>query len=340
MNQSNLDQRYNFPLHNILLAHYLPNKMLSMPLRSIKQFFSIFKSNKNVPVKTSKPKLFNGVIPKLHTGPEKDCFQASAKDVKLVHAKQLIKGDVYNIVSNGKTIGEVYYEPLCIFCDKLQTIFPKHFFEENGTNRNCQHLTMESAPSPAIIEKRLIHHELSGYLWNKMFRRECCGDIDFPSDITLLEDELFIIRVLRTGNIKRVAYLPKAFYHYRTDNTSSIIHVRSERNLQSLYKVLHYLLENSGAGSTSDDWIIERKMRIMNELFRMKRFKQLMSDFVEVHQKIIDEQPHWNIRRPEQSGLSMALQGKPCLGFLFCVINEYLIIFTVRIKMLLHRINK
>ena len=214
------------------------------------------------------------------------------------------------------------------------------FFEENGTNRTCQHLAMEFAPSPSIIEKRLIHHELSGYLWNKMFRRECCGEIDFPSDITLLEDELFIIRVLRTGNIKRVAYLPKAFYHYRTDNTSSIIHVRSERNLQSLYKVLHYLLENSGAGSTSDDWIIERKMRIMNELFRMKRFQQLMSDFVEVHQKIIDEQPHWNIRRPEQSGLSMALQGKPCLGFLFCVINEYLIIFTVRIKMLLHRINK
>lgn len=214
------------------------------------------------------------------------------------------------------------------------------FFEENGTNRICQHLAMESAPSPAIIEKRLIHHELSGYLWNKMFRRECCGEIDFPSDITLLEDELFIIRVLRTGNIKRVAYLPKAFYHYRTDNTSSIIHVRSERNLQSLYKVLHYLLENSGAGSTSDDWIIERKMRIMNELFRMKRFQQLLNSFVEVHQTIIDEQPHWNIRRPEQSGLSMALQGNPRLGFLFCVINEYLIIFAVRIKMLLHRIYK
>ena len=44
------------------------------------------------------------------------------------------------------------------------------FFEENRTNRYCKHLAMESAPSPAIIEKRLIHHELSGYLWNKMFR--------------------------------------------------------------------------------------------------------------------------------------------------------------------------
>ena len=105
---------------------------MNMKINSIKQLFSIFKSNKNVPVKTSKPKLFNGVIPKLHTGPEKDCFQASAKDVKLVHARQLMEGDVYNIVSNGKAIGELYYEPQCIFCDKLQTIFPKHFFDENG----------------------------------------------------------------------------------------------------------------------------------------------------------------------------------------------------------------
>lgn len=212
------------------------------------------------------------------------------------------------------------------------------FFEENGTNRYCQHLAMESAPSPAIIEERLIHHELSGYLWNKMFRRECCGDIDFPSDITLLEDELFIIRVLRTGNIKRVAYLPKAFYHYRTDNTSSIIHVRSERNLQSLYKVLHYLLENSGAGSTSDDWIIERKKLILNQLFRMKRFKQLMSDFDEVHQTIIDEQPHWNIRRPEASGLSMALQGNPRLGHFLCVMNERLFLVVVYLKKLWKRL--
>lgn len=212
------------------------------------------------------------------------------------------------------------------------------FFEENRTNRYCQHLAMESAPSPAIIEKRLIRHELSGYLWNKMFRRECCGDIDFPSDITLLEDELFIIRVLRTGNIKRVAYLPKAFYHYRTDNTSSIIHVRSERNLQSLYKVLHYLLENSGAGSTSDDWIIERKKLILNQLFRMKRFKQLMSDFDEVHQTIIDEQPHWNIRRPEASGLSMALQGNPRLGHFLCVMNERLFLVVVYLKKLWKRL--
>lgn len=212
------------------------------------------------------------------------------------------------------------------------------FFEENRTNRYCKHLAMESAPSPAIIEKRLIHHELSGYLWNKMFRRECCGDIDFPSDITLLEDELFIIRVLRTGNIKRVAYLPKAFYHYRTDNTSSIIHVRSERNLQSLYKVLHYLLENSGAGSTSDDWIIERKKLILNQLFRMKRFKQLMSDFDEVHQTIIDEQPHWNIRRPEASGLSMALQGNPRLGHFLCVMNERLFLVVVYLKKLWKRL--
>lgn len=212
------------------------------------------------------------------------------------------------------------------------------FFEENGTNRNCQHLAMESAPLPAIIEKRLIRHELSGYLWNKMFRRECCGDIDFPSDITLLEDELFIIRVLRTGNIKRVAYLPKAFYHYRTDNTSSITHFRCERNLQSLYKVLHYLLENREAGNISDAWIIERKKLILNQLFRMKRFKQLMSDFDEVHQKIIDEQPHWNIRRPEQSGLSMALQGNPRLGHFLCVMNERLFLVVVYLKKLWKRL--
>lgn len=212
------------------------------------------------------------------------------------------------------------------------------FFEENRTNRYCKHLAMESAPSPAIIEKRLIRHELSGYLWNKMFRRECCGDIDFPSDITLLEDELFIIRVLRTGSIKRVAYLPKAFYHYRTDNTSSITHFRCERNLQSLYKVLHYLLENREAGNISDAWIIERKKLILNQLFRMKRFKQLMSDFDEVHQKIIDEQPHWNIRRPEQSGLSMALQGNPRLGHFLCVMNERLFLVVVYLKKLWKRL--
>ena len=212
------------------------------------------------------------------------------------------------------------------------------FFEENGTNRNCQHLAMESAPSPAIIEKRLIHHELSGYLWNKMFRRECCGDIDFPSDITLLEDELFIIRVLRTGNIKRVAYLPKAFYHYRTDNTSSIIHVRSERNLNSLLKVLDYMLEITGSCNESDDWVMGRKKVIMGELFLMKRFKQLLDSFPEVHQLIINEQPQWNLFRPGPSGLSMALQGHPHFGYYGCVINQLILNFAIKIKLQFMRI--
>lgn len=191
-----------------------------------------------------------------------------------------------------------------------------YYEEHKDANQYC-HLELEPTPEAAFIERLLITHKLSGYLWNKMIRRKCCDGVDFPDDITLLEDELFIIRALHVGNIRRVTYLPKAFYHYRTYNPSSIIHVKSERNLRSQVKVLEYLIDITGG-----DCFIDRKKWIIYDLFLLKRFTEINERYPEMHRRLIDEQRRWHIGRPMQSAISLALRGYPRLAYNMYKVNK------------------
>lgn len=74
-----------------------------------------------------------------------------------------------------------------------------------------------------------LFHQLHGSTWNKLVRRECflrC-EVHFPLELSYCED-LFVNACLLSHDI-RVAYLPKAFYHYdQYLNENSLVHRSSE----------------------------------------------------------------------------------------------------------------
>ena len=216
-----------------------------------------------------------------------------------------------------------------VICDfKGETDFGSEYYSMN----------LPLCPTTDDLLRRLLFQQLHGSCCNKLVRRACYNGVDFPDDVTLLEDELFNIRVLRSGKVKRVAYLPKAFYHYRMNNASSIIHVKNDRNIQSQFRVLEYLLEMFGGDSSFDEGFADRKVHILYDLFLSKRFEQLYESFPEVHQRVIDDQRRWHLYRPVQSGISMALRGYPRLGYFLCTLDEGIFDMKKRIKMRLQRI--
>lgn len=72
---------------------------------------------------------------------------------------------------------------------------------------------VDSYHADAIL-KKMFAQQLHGSCWNKLIRRECyCKyNVSFPKNIIRWED-LYVICSLLMHQI-RIAYLPKAFYHY------------------------------------------------------------------------------------------------------------------------------
>lgn len=81
-----------------------------------------------------------------------------------------------------------------------------------------------SSLTPKQILLDLLNNRLFGSLWNKLIRTNLYWklNIRFFSDINHSEDLLTCIQLLQNSNLK-ISYLPKAFYHYRV-NDSSITH--------------------------------------------------------------------------------------------------------------------
>lgn len=81
---------------------------------------------------------------------------------------------------------------------------------------------------PSSINAETVLHELfqqlHGSCWNKLVKRVCYSkyNVKFPIGINHCEDLLTWVQLLLHNDVK-IAYLPKAFYHY-VQNESSITH--------------------------------------------------------------------------------------------------------------------
>lgn len=85
-----------------------------------------------------------------------------------------------------------------------------------------------------VVFRELFKH-LHGSCCNKLIRRTCYSDynIRFPEGYTFLED-LYVTAILCTHDIK-IAYLPKAFYHYIQDeNEHSMVKKPTNRSVDSI----------------------------------------------------------------------------------------------------------
>lgn len=93
---------------------------------------------------------------------------------------------------------------------------------------------------PKRVLKELFQ-QLLGSCWNKLVRQACYNryDIKFPVGINYCEDLLVCVQLFIHNDIK-IAYLPKAFYHYRM-NENSITHRLTRKNYEGLLKYLDML---------------------------------------------------------------------------------------------------
>jgi glycosyltransferase involved in cell wall biosynthesis len=82
--------------------------------------------------------------------------------------------------------------------------------------------------------KSMLHEKMHGALWNKMYRRELFIDyeIKFDESASVWEDLYANIRLFYFAN--KIHYVPKAFYHYRQDISTSLTGQLNSKTLNDI----------------------------------------------------------------------------------------------------------
>lgn len=177
-----------------------------------------------------------------------------------------------------------------------------------------QHVSQEiKKPATAKeVQSKIINQQLHGSCWNKLIKRDCCIDIKFtPKDISLAEDELFIVRVLNK-DIK-VSYINKAYYHYRMDNTDSICSSKSDKIIISRTKVIEEYEKFLNPIEYNNFFNI--KYDILLTLFKTKNLKQLKNTYKEIHPIIIYPERKYSPVLPLGYFFQRAIKGNTYIAY-------------------------
>ena len=203
-----------------------------------------------------------------------------------------------------------------------------YIIEKDGESE-CSKQNLPENPDAKDVISRIINEQLHGSLCNKLVRRECCHGLAFcPTNIYLAEDELFNIRLL-VKDIK-ITYLPKAFYHYRMDNSSSACQSKNVKIVSSrIITVKEY--EKILDKREYDDFFVIKK-RILTTLFLSRNTKGIKDLFKETAARIIKQHNRYNPKLPLGYFLALALKGRPLLAYYLYQINIGTIRFIQFIK--------
>lgn len=181
-------------------------------------------------------------------------------------------------------------------------------------NQTTQYISENITPNASAkeVQKRIINQQTHGSCCNKLIKKECCANIKFmPKDISLGEDELFIVRVLNR-NIK-ISYINNAYYHYRRDNSDSICSSRNEHILLSRMKVIEEYEKILDKKEYNNFFNIKRDVLI--SLFVTKNLKQLKYTYKEIHPQIISTQKRYSFRLPLGYFFPMGLKSNPYIAY-------------------------
>ncbi len=165
---------------------------------------------------------------------------------------------------------------------------------------------VDSYHADAIL-KKMFAQQLHGSCCNKLIRRECyCKyNVSFPKNIIRWED-LYVICSLLMHQI-RIAYLPKAFYHYdQMVNNNSIVRKVTKQGLDSQIQFIEHFRE---IGCSLE--LLYPSMRATKELAYCSDIletKHVISLFSEINEKYMNEPK--GILDFIPKGLSALIQGK------------------------------
>lgn len=199
------------------------------------------------------------------------------------------------------------------------------YISENNYGQEYNSMNLPLRPTADDLLRRLLLQQLHGSCCNKLVRRACCNGVSFtPSHLCIYEDELFNIRILRK-DIK-VVYLPKAFYHYRMNNSDSLCHAYSTKSLNSAIDV-----EKEKERIIAEDERLcgidtyESVKRVLLMAFMSKRFDIMRCYHTEKHKEIIENGMPYRLVRPVSSNLALALRGFPRLAYFLHSMEIWLI---------------
>ena len=116
-------------------------------------------------------------------------------------------------------------------------------FFENKKEEELYRVQKPSSLEPDAVLRQLLGQQLLGACWNKLLRRQLVQDfgIRFPLDVILWED-LLVNCLFLTHEVK-VAYLPKAFYHYDVGINEHSLIKKPLKEILMQEQVLYRLLE-------------------------------------------------------------------------------------------------
>lgn len=98
---------------------------------------------------------------------------------------------------------------------------------------NERYMKQPSFDTPMEALKAMLSGGMKYNVWNKLVRRSLYTDnhIAFPAGYGMGED---MTMMMLFAHAKKVAYVPKAYYHYVKTNTNAFSQTYSERHLQEL----------------------------------------------------------------------------------------------------------
>lgn len=137
---------------------------------------------------------------------------------------------------------------------------------------------------PYEIIKANLLGEFQGYVWNKVTKKEIAlQSIKYLEGCQVGEDNVYSI--VCWVNCKSIAYVPKALYHYNTNNAESIMHTSINAAKQSslLISIQHIsaFFEEKGVLSIFEYELIHRKLKFLLDYVDNPEIRDLNS-FVSV----------------------------------------------------------
>ena len=207
-----------------------------------------------------------------------------------------------------------------VICD-----FISHFY--GSTKYESQEIGDKA--SAAKIQKMILEGDLHGSCCNKLVKKDVIGDISFyPTTISFCEDLLFNIKVLNKDI--NIVHIPKAFYHYKTDNNTSICNSKDKRIIFSRVIAVAEIEKNIRTGIDYNMYTIKKS--ILQSLFLAKCFKEVTETYPEIHKTIIKNHNKYYFFTPLGYFLSRALKKQPRTSYMLYILHIKVISFIQRIR--------
>lgn len=190
------------------------------------------------------------------------------------------------------------------------------FWTEEPARTIRNHEQPSELDSETIL-KEIIKGKLHGSCWNKLVKRSAItkGNISFsPSHITVLEDLLFNCKFLNQKQIK-VAYLPKAFYHYNMMNASSLCHVPWAKKIQSEIDVLTELEKTLDKNEFNNFY--NRKKGVFFGAIQSQRADILRRLSPDIKKRFFEESHPFRLYSPVSNCIKIALYGYPRIAYYY-----------------------